>query len=94
MYSLCILRISCYFSYTELTNVDGTIPVLRNRSKINEHQKSILERSFAVQCYPNKTSLKELSPKTGLRESQLLAWFSNNRQKKRLSKYVGRSSLL
>ena len=77
-----------------ILNIDGAIPLLRNQSKMNEYQKTVLERSFAVQFYLNKTSLKELVLKTGLKESQVQHWFENSRREKRLSKCVGKSSLL
>ena len=58
---------------------DGAIPEPRNVPKLDEHQRSILRRSFAVHGYPNETSLKELALQTRLLESQVLRWF---RQKK------------
>lgn len=54
-------------------------PVPRKVPRLNEYQRSILQRSFAVQRYPNKTVMKELALQTGLHEVQVLQWFVQNR---------------
>ena len=46
---------------------------------MNEHQRSLLERSFAVSYFPKKNTLKELALQTGLNEAKIYHWFANKR---------------
>ena len=46
----------------------------------------MLEKYYAVQLFPNKTTLKEISSKTGLTESQVYFWFARKREKIRKEK--------
>ena len=52
---------------------------------MNEHQKSLLERSFAVTYFPSKNTLKELALQTGLNEAKISRWFAKKRIAKRSS---------
>ena len=47
---------------------------------VTEHQKSLLERSVADNCFPNKSTLKELALQTGLNERKIWSWFGRKRQ--------------
>ena len=47
--------------------------------KLNENQKSVLEAVFRVHFFPNKTAIKELALKTGLKEKQVSGWFKRTR---------------
>ena len=57
--------------------------VLQRASKraprLNKHQVSVLNKSFAAHCYPSKTTLKELTLQTGLSRKQVYNWFSYRR---------------
>ena len=55
------------------------MPVRMNVSRFNKHQRSILEKSFAVFRYLNRSTLNELILLTGLEEKQVSAWFSSKR---------------
>ena len=66
-------------SYIALT-VDGTVPVLTKRSRKNKKQTSLLEWSFGVNLYPNKTTIKEQALQTGLSELQIQSWYANKRK--------------
>ena len=61
-------------------HVGGPIPVLRKVLKLNENQTSILEKSLAVSCYPNKTTIKALALQTGLRKEKLHSYFTYRRK--------------
>ena len=45
----------------------------------NEQQKSLLETTFRVNYFPDKSTCKELALQTGLTERQVLQWFSRAR---------------
>ena len=59
---------------------------LKPYSKLNKNQTSILEVSFTVHPFPNKTALKELAFQTGLDEKRVSRWFAYKRFKTRLVK--------
>ena len=56
---------------------------LKTRFELNPNQKSLLEKSFKVQFFPNKTTLKELVTQTGLSEKYVSLWFGHRRFKTR-----------
>ena len=60
-------------------HVGEAIPVTRNATILNKHQKAVLERSLALNCYPNKTTFEELALKTGLHKTQVMNWFRRQR---------------
>ena len=47
--------------------------------KLTSHQKSVLESSFAIHCYPNATTIKELAQQTMLGEKKVFTWFARRR---------------
>ena len=53
---------------------------------INKHQRSVLEASFRVQFFPNKTTLEQLALQTGLNEIKVSNWFAYRRLKTRQGK--------
>ena len=55
--------------------------------KITEDQKSVLEASFKVRFFLNKTTRKELALQTGLTKEQVSQWFSRTRYNAREGKY-------
>ena len=58
-------------------------------SRLTAHQKSVLESSFAINCYPNETMIKELAQKTKLKERRVYNWFFKNRKKIKLENSEG-----
>ena len=48
---------------------------------MNKTQTCILEASFSVNRYPNRTTLKQLALQTGRREESVYHWFSRKRRK-------------
>ena len=71
----------------------GTVPFLEKRSILSMNQRLVLQRSFAVHCYLNKTTLKELAMQTGLPRRQVSKWFSDERYKTKSGKSEQISSL-
>ena len=59
-------------------HVGEAVPVKRNITILNKHQKTVLERSLALNCYPNRTTFEQLALKTGLHKSQVIYWFRKN----------------
>ena len=88
----------CTYTYTcnvicHSLHVGGPIhnlQVARNFPRLGVVQTSILERSFAVLRYPNKTTLNQLALQTGLREKQVVAWFARKRRTKIEKKCKGK----
>ena len=89
-----ILRISMYQEEVTCKNYDiiihkGMKSYLAlhagapKRKNFNKHQRSLLEASFRVQFFPNKTMLKELALQSGLEEKSVLRWFKSKRHKLR-----------
>ena len=79
----------------QLLFVGGSIPVSKEMPRFSRHQKSILERSFAVRPYPNKTALKELALQTELHEMQVNRWFQRKRNAMKGGiKILGKSFIL
>ena len=60
-------------------HVGEAIPVTRNMTILNKHQKAVLERSLALNCYPNRTTFEQLALKTGLHRMQVIYWFKHKR---------------
>ena len=59
--------------------IGGTIQALTNVSRLDKHPKLILERSFVVNCYPNKTTFNQLVVQTGLDKEKVRSWFRHKR---------------
>ena len=81
------------YSYTRIAvyyilriHVGGSAPVTKKRYKINKYPRSILEKSFAIFHYINRSILKELAMQTGLKEKQISCWFNYKRQKTKREK--------
>ena len=68
---------SCIY---QLLFVGGSIPVSKEMPRFSMHQKTILERSFAVSPYPSKAALKELALQIELHEKQVKRWFERKRR--------------
>ena len=64
-----------------IMHIGKETPVLRKFFILNKHQKSVLERSYAVCYYPSKTTRKYLANQTGLKESVVSNWFSGKRRR-------------
>ena len=64
------------------------LPAVKGRRhfELNKHQKSVLEASFMVQFFPNKTTLNRLALQTGLDVQQVYRWFNSKRFKTRKEK--------
>ena len=76
-----------------LLHIGGSVPVSKQitRQRLSVHQKSLLHTSLNDSCYPNKTTMKELASKTGLRKLQVSRWFENKRKAIRKRKCKGTS---
>ena len=60
--------------------IGGSVPVSKQWTRLSRHQKSILQRSLNVNCYPNTTTIKELASETGLSELKVSSWFDDQRR--------------
>ena len=78
MYTYIYTRTELFYIF----HLGRSMPVLRNGSKPNKHQRSILERTFAEFRYINRSTIKQLALQTGLQKAQVSRWFSNKRRKK------------
>ena len=74
-------------------HVGGSVPVLGTVSGLSKNQTTILRRSFAINCYPNETTLKELARQTGLHVRRVTSWFRNKRTNTKKAKFDERQSL-
>ena len=64
-----------------ILHVGGAIQaLLTNVQRLIKTHMSILNKSFAVNCYPNTTAIKNLSLQTGLNEVQVYNWFKRRRR--------------
>ena len=77
-------RIAYYYIFR--VHVGGSAPVTKKGYKVNKYQRSILEKSFAIFPYINRSTLKELAMQTGLEEKQVSSWFNYKRQKTKREK--------
>ena len=79
----CIYTRKLSFIYHDL-HIGQAMLVLRTAlkslSRLNEHQVSVLIKSFGDYCYPSKTKLKELMQQTGLSKIQIFNWFKYKRR--------------
>ena len=69
------------------------MPARRKVSKLNHHQKSVLETSFFVNCYPNKTIVNELALQIGIHEGRVYNWFRHERERRKFREINGTSSI-
>ena len=67
--------------------VGETERVSSKYSQPNMIQLSLLERSFAVCSFPNKTMLRKLVLETGLNEQKIIDWFGYRRQNEECGEY-------
>ena len=56
-------------------------------SKLSDNQKSVLESFFTIDCYPNRTTIKELAQQTMLNEKTIRNWFTRKRGMLRLREW-------
>ena len=75
--------------YYHMLQTDRRSDVLYKFSKLTAFQKAILQTSFAIHSYPNKTILKELAQQTKLYESTVYNWFRMKRGEVRRGKRTG-----
>ena len=75
-------------------NVGGAIPALRKATRLNNNQKSVLERTFTADSYPNQASLEELALQTCLNKGKVSQWFITRRMAAKKQKGGARLSLL
>ena len=61
-------------------HIGEPVPVSKQSNRLSRDQKSILQRSLDVNCYPNKTTIKELASETGLPEQKVCRWFDDQRR--------------
>ena len=73
--------------------IGGPVRELKRTSGLNKDQESVLERSFEVICYPNKTILRTLALQTGLNELQVYGWFARKRRRVEFENSEGTQSL-
>ena len=78
-----ILLIS-HLRYYQTFHPDTAKRVFGKRLQLSAHQESVLASSFANNCYPNATTIKELAQQTMLDERRIRKWFARKRRYIRL----------
>ena len=74
-------------------HIGGPVPVSKQWTRLSRHQKSLLQRSLNVNCYPNRTTITELASETGLSELTVSRWFDDQRWPAKKRKCRGTSLL-
>ena len=70
-----------YFSKLIFAVHAGITPTeVSSFSRIDTHQKSVLETAFSQKLYLNKTTVEQLVQETGLSKGKVINWFSYKRK--------------